>query len=790
MQKVRRFEIISYLVIAVMTVALLLVTRKSTHSALQSAEESFRRERIAEVEVVKLRIEHTIRQIYEGIRTVALLPAVKQLSIENSKLSVDGALTIQQVYNNLAASVKMSEVYITPKDFDPDGDDMKNSVREPLVTYDQLIVGNYVGGAASKESHGQTSRKAKSSKPDETEIYEYRLIKEQLKWFSEHYPDSSTINKLDFPMYIGPEVITCDNSRFDPEHPSDSDRSGFVLSVPFFNERGQFQGQVSGIILSGALRELLPDKEFWIYNSVANSDLPNWSSSSNLKNDKSDTLFLISTPLEFGDHSLNWQLSSVALRSEFNMRPEVQAALQVSGVSRLAVLFFALTLTTIIRSVANDSRLGAARLSDLDRKVLERTKELELANQELHALYRQSQALSVQAQDAAKSKGHFLANMSHEIRTPLNGIIGLTEIVLSGPLNKDQREELGMVRDSSEHLLRIINDILDFSKLESGKLKFEQVKISLSKSIELVRGVLQTKIADNHQTLITNIAPEVPKYLVGDEIRIQQILLNLIGNAIKFSPQNGVILVNVTLDSVVDGVCEICLAVVDNGVGISKEDIGRVLLPFEQADVSTTRKFGGTGLGLSIVNQLTQAMGGRMEVTSQPGVGSCFKAFLMLPEYKEVVSEARAEANIFTGEEDHVISKLLDRKINLLIVEDNLVNQRLMNRLLAGKGWNITVTSNGQEAIQAVESSAGHGKPFDIILMDCQMPVMDGYEASRILKERNSGVPIVALTAHAMSGDMERCYEAGMVGFVPKPLDKKRLYLEMARVLINSSGKA
>ncbi len=425
-------------------------------------------------------------------------------------------------------------------------------------------------------------------------------------------------------------------------------------------------------------------------------------------------------------------------------------------------------------------------------KVLEEKARAEHENAVVQQQNKEIERLLAEARQASRFKSEFLANMSHEIRTPMNGILGMTDLVLTSDLTGEQREYLETARESADSLLRILNDVLDFSKIEAGKLDLNPIVFSMRKYVHQTVKIFAVNAAEKRLDLGVRFSEATPDQLLGDPDRLQQVLLNLIGNAIKFTSRGGV-MVMVDLDAREDRAAKIHFAVHDTGIGIPLDKQQIIFESFRQADGSTTRKFGGTGLGLAISSKLVALMGGRIWVESEAGRGSAFHftSNFEVPraEDREVpATDAAAQgapardglaqdgpAKEASGKADG-LRRLLgsvtedSSELRVLLAEDNIINQKLATKLLERRGHRVTTAASGRQALEILAR-----ENFDVVLMDVQMPDMDGLEATQAIRagERGGGrrIPIAALTAHTMTGDRERCLAAGMDAFITKPID-------------------
>jgi signal transduction histidine kinase/CheY-like chemotaxis protein len=414
-------------------------------------------------------------------------------------------------------------------------------------------------------------------------------------------------------------------------------------------------------------------------------------------------------------------------------------------IERLATSFNEMT-----QSLASSRRQVREHQEHLEEKIRERTSELQLSMD--------------RAEAATRAKSGFLANMSHELRTPLNGIQGMLEIALDSELTAVQREDLETARECSNSLLALVNDILDLSKIEAGRMTLEKIEFEPRELIGSCSKSLAPKAADRGLQLSCEIAPEVPAYLLGDPLRLKQIVINLLDNAVKYTNAGSVRLRLTNVSALGADRVRLRIDVIDTGIGIPAEKMQTIFDEFTQADESITRRYGGTGLGLAITKKFVQMYNGRIWVESEVGRGSTFHVEIHLDTIHAPPGLAEPRPPGAVALPDNVPAPAHGR---ILIVEDNRINQQVVAGLLTKKGYHTTVANHGGEALAALETA-----DFDLVLMDVQMPVLDGLETTRRIRldERWRNLPIVGLTAHAMAGDRERCLEAGMSDYLPKPV--------------------
>lgn len=410
-----------------------------------------------------------------------------------------------------------------------------------------------------------------------------------------------------------------------------------------------------------------------------------------------------------------------------------------------------------------------------------RTDKLEQARSELEVQAASLRQASLDAEAASRAKSEFLANMSHEIRTPMTAVLGYTDVLMEESWGRPGSIKLiEVIKRNGNYLLDLINDILDLSKIESGSLNIEKIPFSLIEKLQEVQSLMQVRAELQEISFKLTFAGKIPKQIQSDPTRLKQILINLIGNAIKFTPDGGQVSVETSCLNPGSPEPLLQFKIIDTGIGMNAEQVAGLYQPFVQADSSTTRKFGGTGLGLAISKRLAKMLGGDLTCQSTPDVGTTFTLQIQIGESEslEYYNDPQNALVAAAHKPAPVIAKPVqaaNRSCSVLLAEDGEDNQRLISMLLRKEGAAVKLAENGEIAVRYAMHALEQGQPFDVILMDMSMPVLDGYGATQKLREQGYKLPIIALTAHAMNGDREKCIAAGCTDYATKPVNREKL---------------
>ncbi|TPK85676.1 response regulator [Mesorhizobium sp. B2-4-13] len=731
---------------------------------IKAAMLAFQAENQAKNRAVAVNVEASFRQMYQGIRTIARLPTVRALSSESHSLQEDARVSAQEIYNNLAANLSVSELYIVPANFDPDRVDADPATPEvPLMTFDEFIVG---------KNADQTSARLSSSVKshvEEVEIFEYRAMKIQLDYLVRKYDNDNVISNLNYPAIVSREVITCDNTHYSPTAPDDDNRKGLVYSVPFFGFDGKLRGIVTAVVLSDVLTEILPNDGYALSNDRlgfyrGSRDGQLWRQVSLRTEAGLDNVaYGSSTPLDFPDVGGGWSLWSVVPTVVFLKSPAVQSINERFRTEVIILILGSVVLAAALRWLAYRGSTVERHNRELALRIEERTAELASAKRIAEA--------------ASSAKTQFLARVSHEIRTPMHAIISAAELLRASQPDRRARAKLEIIDHASQTLLDIVNQVLDLSAIEHGRLNINSVEFApsalLLETCDMMRAVADRK----GLTIAVECASNTPARYCSDPTRIRQILVNLIANGLKHTQTGGV---TARVGSDVSGV--LAFEVVDTGSGIAEDDREHIFQEFYRGANSD-----GSGLGLAISRQLVERLGGTIEVSDAHPHGAHFR-FTIAAETAVPVSAARQAPSL--PETKRTLATAARSGMRVLLAEDNERVRGLIEETLRQFGCLVQVAGDGEEAVAAARLTS-----FDAILMDCSMPRLDGIRATSRIREIEASVVerrrahIVALTASAYTTDREACLQAGMDDFLSKPFKRDELFRALG-IAAEATGKA
>jgi signal transduction histidine kinase/CheY-like chemotaxis protein len=752
-----------YLALAFAAQAIIIVVERDRASTISQARTDQREKASSESRQIAAHLERYFDQIYRGIRTIARLPAVREIDRHGLNFDERARAGAQEVYNNLAETVRISEVYIVPVDFDPDAiDPYTGKPQEPITTFDELIVGRTAD--TRSDARGRSDAPVANPQVEEIEIYEYRLMRRQIAILRERFPTESEIDQLSYPAIIGEEVITCDNRFYSPSHPNDDDRRGLVISIPFYGADGKMRGIVSAVVLTSAIRSQLPQGIYEIRNERYSLRIADSASADAAHG--AVIAFAETQPLAFRDATGGWQLNSAVTEAAFDLRPDVVGSNDKALTRLIAVLITFAALFSIVRLTAQRHRDIEARSAMLEQRVAERTGDLEIARREAEA--------------ANLAKTRFLANMSHEIRTPMSAVLGTVDLLSRSGLGSEHARHLATIRSSGQALLDLINQLLDLSAVETGRVTLSPAPQRLRCLVQEVVTLFEPAAREGGLRLDASIGESVPDSIWVDGGRLRQILVNLLSNAIKFTSSGGVTITAERQPGGETGVDMLRIAVTDTGRGFPPA-IGSSIFDSPATEpVASVAPGAGAGLGLRISRSLVEQMGGRIGCENPiEGGGRVFFTIPLRPANDDQPAHAdttMTEAGRVSQADVRALAGL-----RVLLVEDNATLAALTREILVKAGCSATILTDGADCIAALDR-----EPYDLVLMDCRLQGMDGIAAAREIRSREQAegrhaIPIVALTANAFDWDREACLAAGMDDFLCKPFTAVQLIDALAR---------
>lgn len=766
----RRSETALHLLLAFACIATVDLILDDQARNIDQAIAHLRTEREAEVNELKLRVESQFRLIHQGLRTIARLPAVREIDRYGENLSSDAHVSIREIYSNLASNVEISELYIVPLDFDPDAIDPKTGdLEEPIVEFDDFIASSQPSWLGGEPTVVAADREAYES--EKIEIFEYRKMRAQLESLKQRAPSEAGVAYENWPALMSQEVITCDNRFYSPSQPDDHARQGIIYSAPFYRPSGELGGMISAVILTTAVERMLREGDHAIVNNRYELTIAHDRAISNLLRTRPATtkihgsplLFSSIIPISISDFIGGWTMWYGVDASALEGNESIDNAHRGTMLRLTLILIIWIGASAIIRLLFSRQQVMADRNLELEAHVEARTRDLVSAKAE--------------AERANAAKSRFLASVSHEIRTPLSAIIGNAELLVANPGSASYSNRLKTIRSAGDSLLTLINQILNVSSIEAGRHGGHAVEARIDSVVREVMAMFSRNAREKGLSLEADITGAPPRPVMIDDVSLRQVLINLVGNALKFT-ECGSVLVRVSSSSADDdGRRRIRFEVIDSGIGVSEEMREAIFEPFRQESDEISRAHGGVGLGLAISRTLVEQLGGALELESAPGAGSRFQFTVEVSPAAE--KPPQPDASLRTQRALPETEPLRGR--NLLVVEDNAQMRELTQSMLSQAGAVTRSAKSGREALSILEHER-----FDAILMDCRMPGLDGEETTRRIRQGEidgAATPIIGLSASAFESNRRACMEAGMTAFLSKPFSSRQLVETVAEVL-------
>ncbi len=784
LRKTFRLEYIAILVTAIIAISLVYwESNKSYDIAL----ESYRKNSSISANTIQYRMSGVLDQIYKNLRTISMLPSVRNIDRHATNLTPESLQVIKQLYSNLASAVSISEIYIVPLDFNPNAIDSTTGVLEkPIIMFDELI---------SYESTATELTKTSSKRYEEVEKFEYDLMTTQLAWLKTNYPTSSKIKGLEVPIISGKDVITCDNTEYNNTG-NDADRMGLVFMIPFYGVDGNLKGGITAIIRNNVLKQkfvgidaALINKNY-NYVNLFNNTGQVIDSLEYIKKALPDPNLIYSEvlSLEENDPQSEWQLWVGVSNDNWYNHADYKSItrfkyISITGI--LAFIYFIIYRTRVLNKLHKSNeelRRKEQELqyfnADLEKVIHSRTTELEALSKDLELKNTKLQDAITIADNANQSKSNFVANMSHELRTPLNAIIGLSELVLeeikdSG--DTSYKEPLDRICGAGKHLLSLISNILDLSKIESGKMELYIEEVELKPALQETFVITELLAKKNNNKLIFNNTTDVVT-IKNDVTKLKQILINLIGNACKFTKDGTITLQISQYLKQEDNSKWLQFALTDTGIGMTSEQRDKLFNKFVQAESSTTKQFGGTGLGLVITKKMCEMMGGNVTIDSELNKGTT--VLLTIPQIViPVVGSERIEYKKIVPQTKTVASDL-----KVLVIDDNEVQRDLITRYLKSSGYQADFAATGEAGLKMILENHYH-----VIILDILLPGISGWDVLHTIKSSPETWD-AAVIMMSMMDEKNKGYVMGANDYLVKPFNQNQLLKALSKYITDESS--